>query len=77
MEWAPHSPNLNLPHFGGYLKDQAYENNPQTIRDLKMAIAARIRAIPKEEGVHVIDTRHLQVCLHCQGGHLEHILERT
>ena len=66
MAWAPHSPNLNLPDFGGYLKDKAHENNPQTISDLKMAITARIRAIPKEEGIHVIDTCHLQVCLHCQ-----------
>ena len=50
-EWVPHSPDLNPPDFylWGYLKDNVYTNNPQTIPDLKAAIAAKIRAIPKEE----------------------------
>ena len=63
----------------GYLKDRVFENNLQTIGELKTAITARIRAIPIEECVLVIDSfaRCLQVCLQCQGGHLEHILERT
>ena len=52
-----------------------YENNPQTISDLKTAITARIRAIPIEECVHVLDNfeGRLLVCLQRQGGHLEHI----
>ena len=33
----------------GYLKDRMYGNNPQTIPDQKAAIAAVIRAIPREE----------------------------
>ncbi len=81
IEWAPHSPDLNPPDFylWGYLKDHVYENNPQTIGDLKTAIAARIRAIPTEECVRVIDNfaRRLQVCLQRRGGHLEHIIERA
>ena len=36
----------------GYLKDRVYEHNPQTIPDLKAAITAAIRAIPKEEEGH-------------------------
>ena len=30
----------------GYLKDNVYENNPQTIVELKAAITAKIREIP-------------------------------
>ena len=39
-EWAPHSPDLNPPDFclWGYLKDNVFTNNPQTISDLKAAI---------------------------------------
>ncbi len=77
-EWAPHSPDLNPPDFylWGYLKDRVYENNPQTIPELKEAITQKIRAIPKQECVRVIDNfaRRLQVCLQQDGGHLEHIL---
>ena len=42
---------LELPRFlyVGYLKDRVYGNNPQTIPDLKVAITAAIRAIPREE----------------------------
>jgi hypothetical protein len=31
----------------GYLKDIVFENNPQTIGELKAAITAKIREIPK------------------------------
>ena len=81
VEWAPHSPDLNPPDFylWGYLKDNVYQNNPQTIGELKAAIAAKIREIPREECVRVIDNfvQQMQVCLQRRGGHLEHILERT
>ena len=45
IEWAVHSPDLNPPYFylWGYLKDNVYENNPQTIGELKAAITAKIR----------------------------------
>ena len=79
-EWAAHSPDLNPPDFylRGYLKDNVYENNPQTIPELKRAITTKIRAIAVDECVRVIDNfaRRLQVCLQCGGAHLEHILER-
>ena len=44
--------------------------NPQTIEELKTAITAKIRAIPKEEFVKVIDNfaRRIQVCLQRNGG---------
>ena len=56
-----------------------YENNSQTIGELKAAITGKIRQIPKEECVRVGDNfaRRLQVCLQRRGQHLEHILERT
>ena len=75
---APHSPDLNPPDFylWGFLKDNVYQGNPQTIEELKTAITANIRAIPKDECVKVIDNfvRRVQVCLQRNGGHLEHIL---
>lgn len=76
-EWSPHSPDLNAPDFylWGYLKDRVYGNNPQTIPDLKAAITAAIRAIPREECRRVIENfaRRIQVCLQHRGAHLEHI----
>ena len=78
VEWAPHSPDLNHPDFyqWGFLKDNVNQGNPQTIKELKTAITAKIRAIPKEECVKVIDNfaRRVQVCLQRNGGHLENIL---
>ena len=76
-----HSPELNPPdcYLWGYLKDNVYENNPQTIGELKAAITGKIRQIPKEECVRVIDNfaRRVQVCLQCREQHLEHILKLT
>jgi hypothetical protein len=77
-EWSPHSPDLNPPDFylWGFLKDNVYRNNPQTIPELKEAITQEINAITKEECIKVIDNfaRRTQVCLQQNGGHLEHIL---
>jgi hypothetical protein len=48
----PHNPFTRPdpppPYFylWGYLKDNVYENNPQTIGELKAAITAKIREIP-------------------------------
>ena len=55
-----------------------YTNNPQAIPDLKAVIAAKIRAIPREGCVRVIQNfaRRVQVCLQRGGAHLENILER-
>ena len=75
--WSSHSPDLNLPYFylWGYLKDRVYGNNPQTILDLKAAITAAIRVIPREECGRVIENfaRGIQMCLQRRGAHLEHI----
>ena len=71
---------LTLPDFylWGFLKDNVYQGNPQTIEELKTAITAKIRAIPKEECVKVIENfaTRVQVCLQVNGGYLEHILEK-
>ena len=71
---------LTLPDFylWGFLKNNVYQGNPQTIEELKTAITAKIRAIPKEECVKVIENfaTQVQVCLQVNGGHLEHNLEK-
>ena len=77
VEWAAHSPDLNPLYFylWGYLQDNVYENNPQTIGELKAAITGKIRQIPKEKCERVIDNyaRRVQVCLQRRGQHLEQI----
>ena len=66
-QWSPHSPDLNPPDFymWRYLKDRVYRNNPQTNPDLKAAITAAIRAIPREECRRVIENfaRRIQMRL--------------
>ena len=56
-----------------------YENNPQTIGQLKAAITGKIRQIPKEECVRVIDNfaQRVQVCLQRRGQHLIIVLKTT
>lgn len=56
-DWSPYSPHLSLPDFylWGFSKDHTYENRPQSISELKMAIAQEIRAIRKEECIKVVD----------------------
>ncbi|KAK7090080.1 hypothetical protein V1264_009928 [Littorina saxatilis] len=75
-KWPP--PDLNPPDFylWGFLKDNVYRNNPQTITELKRAITTTIRGISQQECVRVIDNfaRRVQVCLQRRGGHLEHVL---
>ena len=77
-KWSPHSPDLNPPDFylWGFLKDHVYENHPQSVAELKVAITQKIPAIRKEECIRVIDNfaRRLQVCLQCNSGHLGHVL---
>ena len=53
-----------------------YENRPQSIADLKVAITQKIRTIRKEECVRMMDnfTRRLSVCLRRNDGNLEHVL---
>ena len=79
-QWSPHSMDLKPLDFylWGYLKDRVYGNNPQTIPDLKAAITAPIRAIPRETCGRVIENfaRRIQMCLQRRGAHLEHIFER-
>jgi len=55
----------------GYLKGRVYGNNPQPIPDLKAAITAVIRAIPREECGRVIENfaHRIQMCLQRQGAH--------
>ena len=77
-EWSPRSPDLNPPDFylRGFLKDHVYQNNPQTIAELKVLITRQIHGITREECVRVIGnfTRRFQVCHQRRGAHLEHVL---
>jgi len=52
-----------------------YGNNLQIIPDMKAAITAAIRAIPREECGRVIKNfaRRIQMSLQRRGAHLEHI----
>lgn len=70
--------NATIFYLWGYLKDKVCQNNPPKIGELKAAIRAKIRDIPKEEYIQAFDNlvRRLQVCLQRCGAHLEHILER-
>jgi len=76
-QWSLYSPDLNRPDFylWGYLKNRVHDYNPQTIPDLKTAITAAIRAIPREECGRVIEkfAHRIQMCLQRRGAHLEHI----
>jgi len=55
----------------GYLKDRVYGKKKQTIPDLKVAITAAIRAIPRKECGRIIlnFTRRIQMCLQGRGAH--------
>ena len=59
-----------------FLKDHVYENRPQSIGEMKVAITQKIRAVRKEECVRVIDNFACrpQVCLRRNSSHLEHVL---
>ena len=56
-KWSLHSPDLNPADFylWGFLKEHVYQNNPQTIPELKVAITQQIHGISDEECVSVID----------------------
>ena len=70
-ECSPHSTDLKRPDFylRGFLKDIVYENNPQSITELKVAI-------PKKVCIRVIDNfaRRIQVCHQRNGSQLEYVL---
>ena len=76
-ECAPHSPDLTPMDyfFGGYCKDNVYENKPATIADLKTNITRHIRAIQKEMCRRVVENfkRRLEVCIQQNGAHIEHL----
>ena len=82
VEWTAHSPDLNpqIFYLWGYLKDNVYDNIPQTIGELKAAITEKIRQIPKKECVRVIENfarRMVQVCLQRRRQHLNIYLKRA
>ncbi|GFO30707.1 transposable element tc3 transposase [Plakobranchus ocellatus] len=82
-EWAPHSPDLNPPHFylWGYLKDNVYINNPPDNPRPQGSDHSKNQADPKRgvrESHRKFRTSFASVLALLQrgGGHMEHILER-
>ena len=78
-EWAPHSPDLNPLDFflWGYLKDNVFRGRPQTIPELKQAVAQKIREIELPTCTRVVDNfvRRVKLCIQRGGRHLEHVLK--
>ena len=78
-EWAPHSPDLNPLDFflWGYLKDNVFRGRPQTIPELKQAVAQKIREIELPTCTRVVDNfvRRIKLCIQRGGRHLEHVLK--
>ena len=63
--WPPYSLDLN-PYdqfLWGYLKERIYDNNPQTLADLKDNIRREIRRIPADMIGGVIDNFNVQAAV--------------
>lgn len=78
MDWPPLSPDLTPCDFflWGYLKDQVYRRNPETIEELKQYISAACDAIPPEifkqaAGNFALRLRHV---IAANGGYVENIV---
>ena len=78
FEWAPNSPDLSPPDFylWGYLKDCVYENEPNTITELKEAIREKIKTIPRDVYARVMNNfvQRLKKCTELEGDHMEQVL---
>lgn len=76
--WPPRSPDLTPLDFylWGALKGRAYENNPQTVDDLKTAISQNIKMITPSTLQKVSDNmkRRVNICQQASGTHFQHLL---
>jgi len=61
--WPPNLSDLNPPDYflWTYLKERIYNNNPQTLPDLKDNIKREIRGIPANMIGRVIDNFNVRV----------------
>lgn len=76
--WPARSPDLTPPDYylWGALKGKVYENNPQTINDLKTEIVDKIQQISPDIILKVFANmeRRITTCLEARGGHFQHML---
>ena len=78
FQWPPYSPDLNPCDYflWGYLKDNVYKNNPQSIDELKLAITKEINGISVNILQKVIDNFgiRLERVQQLKGGHIENVI---
>ncbi|KZC03798.1 hypothetical protein WN55_04255 [Dufourea novaeangliae] len=78
VNWPPRSCDLMpLDYFlWGYVKDQVYADNPQSIEALKTNIRRVIGEIEPQLCKNVIENfdKRIDVCKHGRGGHFSDIL---
>jgi hypothetical protein len=76
--WPARSPDLTPPDYylWGALKGKVYENNPQTVNDLKAEIVTQIQQISPAIIRKVFENmkRRVNTCLEARGGHFQHML---
>ena len=74
-KWSLHSVDLTTPNFypKGFLEENANENNPQSIAELKVPMNQKIRKKSESEWL-ITSFDEFKVCHQCNGAHLVHVL---
>lgn len=77
VDWPAYSPDLNPCDFflWGYLKDNVYKSQPQTINELKASIQTKINDIGVDMLERVVNSfeKRVRSCIVAEGGHFEKI----
>lgn len=78
IDWPPYSPDLNPCDFflWGYLKDQVYHRNPNSIPELVSAVKESVETIETSTLESVIGNfeKRLRAVIQTEGDHFEHII---
>lgn len=76
--WPPRSPDLTSPDYflWGYIKSEAFKNNPHSIDELKANITDLITNVSNTtlKKVSANMVKRVRACITSNGGHFEHIL---
>ncbi len=76
--WPPRSPDLTPPDFylWGYVKDRVFQDPPNSMENLKLAITQAIADIQPQTLRKVFTNmeKRVRACLREEGGHFEHML---
>jgi hypothetical protein len=75
--WPPRSPDLSPPDFflWGFLKDRVFQDNPQTLDQLRQRIVETVASIPAtmlKSVTHSLASR-MEMCISMQGKHFQHL----